>query len=232
MNKILRLCCLIALSILPFSAVKSQANLLSGKKIGVYISSKAVTYGQPYYLPIAQFVTQEDDAAWNGKLKSEFLISLGWMFCQQLQPLAEADSIYFMNADLPLGRAIQEAYDPILGSISKGNTVLDELDFVLVLDEFTLETRNHRSVYIRSNRMITEDIPIKTVASRMSLFDLKSPDFVIRTSVCLDDQTSPAPQGWHFDMLRSSSPLGKFLSKVFSTWWDLMLSGERSTCGE
>ena len=230
MNPFLRFSFVVSIFLLGFSSVSAQANLLAGKKVGVYFSSRAVTYGQSFYLPIAQFVTQEDNAAWNGKLKSEFLINLGWMFCQQLQPLADADSVYFMNADLPLGRAMQEAYDPVLSSISRDQAYLKELDFVLVLDEFELATRNHRSVYIRSNRMITEDIPIKTVASRMSLFDLKSPDFVIRTNVCLDDQTSPAPQAWHFDMLRSSSALGKFLSKVFSTWWDLMLSGERSSC--
>lgn len=208
----------------------AQANLLDGKKVGVYISAKAVTYGDVYYLPIAQFVTQDDEAAWNGKLKSEFLIRMGWMLTEQLQGLSLADTVYFMNADLPLGSSMQEAYDPIEERLTKVTPSMSELDFVLILDQFSLQTRNHRSVYIRSNRMVTENIPIRVVDGRLTLFDLRNPDLILHTSVCYDEQTSAAPPEYHFDFHNRDSAMGGFLGKVFSTWWELMLNGERSNC--
>ena len=219
------------LSLLAFAQTAlGQANLLSGKTVGVYISSRAVTYGENFYLPIAQFVTQEDDAAWNGRLKSEFLVKLGWMVTGQLQELAEADTVFFMNADLPMGRAMQTAYDPETRELNLNEEALKNLDVVLVLEELAMETRNHRSVYIRSNRMITENIPIKTASCQLALFDLHNSELKLDTRVCLDDMNTPAPGFWHFDFYRSTSGMGKFLSKVFSTWWELMLAGERSSC--
>ncbi len=212
--------------------VPAQADLFTNANIGVYISSRAVSYDEKFYLPIAQFVTQDDDAAWNGRLKSEFLIRMGWMFTEQLQPLVVADTVYFMNADLPMGRTMQEAYNPDLHTLNRNADALRNLDFVLVLDEFDMATRNHRSVYIRSNRMITEDIPIKTASFRVSMFDMSNQQKSIDTQVCLDDMNTPNPTYWHFDFFRSTSGMGKFLSKVFSTWWDLMLAGERSSCQE
>lgn len=232
MTRFLRFCGLLSLMLCLTLPTFAQANLLNQKKIGVYISSRAVTYGQDYYIPIAQFVTQEDDAAWNGRLKSEFLIRMGWMLTEQLQGLSDADTVYFMNADLPMGKAMQESYDPILGTIDARNERLQDLDFIVVLDEFDMTMRIHRSVYIRSNRMVSENIPIKTGSFQMTLFDLSNPDLVLNTRVCLDDQKTPKPSSWHFDMLKDSSAMGKFLSKVFSTWWDLMLMGERSSCEE
>lgn len=232
MTRFLRLCGILMAMLGMTTSAFAQANLLTNQKIGVYISSRAVSYGQDFYIPIAQFVTQEDDAAWNGRLKSEFLIRMGWMLSEQLQGLSEADTVYFMNADLPMGRAMQEAYDPILGTMDMRNERLRDLDFIVILDEFEMNMRIHRSVYIRSNRMVSENIPIKTASCQMTLFDLSNPDLVLNTRICLDDQKTPNPAIWHFDMLKDSSAMGKFLSKVFSTWWDLMLMGERSSCGE
>lgn len=210
----------------------AQANLLADKNVGVYFSSRAVSYEQEFYLPIAQFVTQDDDAAWNGRLKSEFLIRLGWMLTEQLQTTAEADSVYFMNADMPMGRAMQEGYQPESGDLDRSRKELETLDFVLVLDEFDMDTRIHRSVFIRSNKMVSENIPIKTASFRMRMFDMSNEELVLSKRVCMDDQNTPRPSYWHFDFFRTTSGMGKFLSKVFSTWWELMLSGESSNCAE
>ncbi len=208
-----------------------QGQSLAGKRIGLYISSKAVTYGQDYYLPIAQFVTREDDAAWSGKLKSEFLITMGWLLSEQLQPLAQADTVYFLNADLALGRAMQEAIQEESGRFVPGEALRESLDMVVILDEFALNIRNHRSVYIRSNRMITENIPIKTLRGSLSVIDLSAPGQPASTSFCLDDQTTPAPAA-HFDFHAATSPMGRFLSKGFSLWWQLLAAGEAGNCGE
>lgn len=183
-------------------------------------------------MPIAQFVTQDDDAAWNGRLKSEFLIRLGWMLTEQLQLRAGADSVYFMNADMPMGSAMSEGYQAEEGILDRSKAELAVLDFVLVLDEFDMDTRIHRSVFIRSNKMVSENIPIKTASFRMRIFDMNNEELVLSTRVCIDDQNSPKPATWHFDFFRNTSAMGKFLSKVFSTWWELMLSGERSNCSE
>lgn len=216
--------------LLPSSGLFAQADLLADKNVGVYFSSRAVSYEQEFYLPIAQFVTQEDDAAWNGRLKSEFLIRLGWMLTEQLQEVAGADSVYFMNADMAMGRAMQEGYQHEEGVLDRSKEDLQALDFVLVLDEFDMDTRIHRSVFIRSNKMVSENIPIKTASFQMRMFDMDNEELVLSTRVCLDDQNSPIPAKWHFDFSRTTSGMGKFLSKVFSTWWELMLAGESNNC--
>lgn len=232
MKEISQVMCLAAVMLLSSSSALAQANLLADKNIGVYFSSRAVSYEQEFYLPIAQFVTQEDDAAWNGRLKSEFLISLGWMLTGQLQETAGADSVYFMNADMTLGRAMSEGYQAEEGILDRNTEALKQLDFILVLDEFDMDTRIHRSVFIRSNKMVSENIPIKTASFRMRIFDMDNEELVLSTRVCLDDQKTPRPSYWHFDFYRTTSPMGKFLSKVFSTWWELMLAGESSNCPE
>lgn len=212
--------------------VSAQANLLAGKTVGVYISSKAVVYPTDYYIPIAQFVTRDNDAAWNGRLKAEFLIRMGWLLSEQLGALSEADTVLFLNADLPRGRAMQAAYDPVLNRISPGEEALDDVNFIIVLDHMDLDVRLHRSVFIRSNRMITERIPIKKVHCRLTLFDLASPDLVLPTEVCLDDMNDKNPPEWYFDFYRQESKLGQFLSKIYTQWWAQMLTGERSNCEE
>lgn len=223
---------MVAALLLPSISSFAQANLLTGKNIGVYFSSRAVSYEQEFYLPIAQFVTQDDEAAWNGRLKSEFLIRMGWMLTEQLQETANADSVYFMNADMPMGRAMQEGYQAEDGILDRSKEELELLDFVLVLDEFDMDTRIHRSVFIRSNKMVSENIPIKTASFRMRMFDMNNEELVLSTRVCIDDQNTAGPANWHFDFFRTTSGMGKFLSKVFSTWWELMLTGENSNCSE
>lgn len=218
--------------LLTSSVTFAQANLLADKNIGVYFSSRAVSYEQEFYLPIAQFVTQDDEAAWNGRLKSEFLIRLGWMLTEQLQSTAGADSVYFMNADMPMGRAMQEGYQSEAGILDRNREEMEVLDFVLVLDEFDMDTRIHRSVFIRSNKLVSENIPIKTASFRMRMFDMNNEELVLSTRVCIDDQNTPGPANWHFDFFRTTSGMGKFLSKVFSTWWELMLTGDSSNCSE
>lgn len=232
MKGIYRDICVAGFLLLFSTSVMAQANLLTDKNIGVYFSSRAVSYEQAFYLPIAQFVTQDDEAAWNGRLKSEFLIRLGWMLTEQLQETAGADSVYFMNADMPMGRAMSEGYQAEDGKLDRSREELEVLDFVLVLDEFDMDTRIHRSVFIRSNKMVSENIPIKTASFRMRMFDMNNEELVLSTIVCMDDQNTPRPSYWHFDFFRTTSGMGKFLSKVFSTWWELMLAGEGSNCSE
>ena len=209
----------------------AQANLLSEKTVGVYISSKAFSYPDDFYLPISQFLTLDDDRSWVGRMKAEFIIRMGWMFTEQLQQLAGADTIYFLNADLRMGRAFQRIYDPDQSTITRPTEDLAELDMVLVVNPYTLRSRMHRSVFIRSNRMITERITVKTSQFTITLFDLHNTSLVLPTQSCLDDQKGPNPN-WHFDFYRNKSAMGKFLSKGFSQWWDQMLEGNRDNCTE
>ena len=209
--------------------VCAQADLLRGKTVGVYFSSKAFSYPDEFYLAISQFLTLDDDRSWIGQMKAEFMIRLGWMYIEQLQEVAETDTVYFLNAELGMGRAFQRIYDAENATIGKPGEDLAELDLVLVINPFSIQSRIHKSVFIRSNRMITERIPVKTCQFNITLFDLHNPSLVLPTEICLDDQSGPKPE-WHFDFYMQKSSMGKFLSKCFSQWWAQMLNGERSNC--
>ena len=220
---------ILIISVFGFSHTIAQADLLHHKTIGVYISSKTFSYPDEFYLPISQFLTLDDDRSWVGQMKAEFMIRLGWMYIEQLQALAQADTVYFLNAELGMGKAFQQIYDVENNIIGKPGEELAELDMVLVINPFTIQSRMHKSVFIRSNRMITERVPIKTCQFTVTLYDLHNLSLTLPTSICIDNQKSPNP-AWHFDFHLQKSSMGKFLSKCFSQWWAQMLTGERNNC--
>lgn len=209
------------------TSANGQAGLLDGKKIGLYLSSTHFQFDESYNIPVSQFLRVEEDRSQLGQLRSEFMIRLGEMFSRQLDSLSGADTVVFLNSDPGRIRAFRDAYDSEQDSLLRSPKI--GLDFVLVISEFDLQTRIHKSVYIQSNRMITDRIPIMVSRLRITLTDLQNPELRLPVRSCFDDQTSSKPK-ISFDFYAAGSPLGKFLSHSFSRWWDLMVAGEREGC--
>lgn len=222
-----RLVFLLLLAVFPW-ALQAQSIATQPSRLGLYLSSKGFEYSESLYLEISQFLTLDDDRSAAGRMKSEFIIRLGWMLCEQIQRLSGADTVYFLNADLAMGRAWQGTYQPGQARLS-GKPVLDSLDQVLVINPFHLSTRTQRSVYIRSNRMITDRIPVKKVSFQVLAFDPARQQLTTQVDICMDDLRSPKAPA-HFDLFEQGSPLGKFLSKSFSQWWEMRLQGQFSNC--
>jgi len=214
----------------PFcKSLNAQDLNKNGQDIGLFISSKHFSYSEDFYKEISQFLTLDDDRSWVGKMKSEFIIRMGWLLQEQIQQLEKTDTLYFMNAEPKLGRALLDTYDFEQRRYHTQHKNLQDLKKIYVLNSFEIRTRKHRSVYIRSNRMITEYIPVMVISLNMSVFDPKNPAQAVQTEVCFDAQTSTTEESY-FDLHASRSKIGKLLSDSFSQWWSQLINDIPSNC--
>ncbi|MDX2247828.1 MAG: hypothetical protein SF052_13670 [Bacteroidia bacterium] len=211
-------------------ATFGQNEILKGKQVGFYISSNDFLIPEEQNIAITQFLTIGEDRSYAGKLKAEFMIRIGWLFSEQLQILSGADSIHFLNADLPKGKAIQESWDAERNRLVRPGEPLQELDYVLVLSPFSLTTRIHKSVFIRSNRMVTDRITVRMTDMKITQFQISDPTSPRNYHICFDEQTSEKPVETYFDFYREKSPMGKYLSLLFSRWWGAFLIERPEFC--
>lgn len=223
------ICCLwVGCHALSLSA-QGQPAPLRGQKVGVFISAKATRYATPFFIEVAQFLKQEEDRSNVGKMKSEFIIRMGWLFTEQLQELSGADTVYFLNGDLKKGRAFLAAYDSATQTLIRPGEALQALDLVLVLEPFHIDARKHRSVYVASNKLVTRYIPVKQADFSLVALRMEQPRNPKPTRVCYDDLNDKRSE-LYFDFLKGESKMGMFLSEVFSQWWAQWQMGEAGTC--
>ncbi len=199
-----------------------------GKRISVFISSKTSHYTEPFVLPVTQFLKIEEDRSWTGDLKAEFLIRIGEVFCEELQELTQADTVIFLNADLNRGQQFLANYDQERQQLVSSQGLSDS-DALLIIQDFSLKNRLERSVFIRSNRMFSEKIPVKQAELNILAFSSGKTLPAKTFTICRDEKIS-AKVPLHFDFYNSQSKLGKFLSQVFSIWWEMDLQNVSSNC--
>jgi hypothetical protein len=202
---------------------------LSGQKVGLYISSKGVTIDNAFNLHMAQFLKQEEDRSGTGRIKTEFIIRVGTLLADQLQALTQADTVIFLNGDLQYGAAFQQAWDPEQARIAYADEGLQDLDMVVVLDTFEMDARIHNSVYIRSNKMITERIPVKVTRLRLNWADPTQTRQLTPQYVCFDEISSPAPRP-AVQFGADNTAMGQYLNRLFSQWWAQAAEGVPGAC--
>lgn len=229
-------CLLLIVLLFDWNGVSAKSeNLmpsLQGKKVGVYVSSKGFSFDQGLDMQVTQFLTIGEDRSYVGRLKPELMIRLGWLLTEQIQALSLADTVHFLNADPPRGFAFREIYDIESNRIQKTDAeALKDIDYVLVINEFELAYRFHRSSFIRSNRMVTERITVKTTSLSLTTFSLGQSQQGSSIKVCYDDQKNEKPPK-HFDFYQQNSPMGRYLGFVFSQWWEQWLNKVPSNCPE
>ncbi len=223
------ICCLWFGSHACLLSAQGQHAPLRGQKVGVFISAKATRYDTPFFIEVAQFLQQEEDRSNVGKMKSEFIIRMGWLLTEQLQALSGADTVYFLNGDLKKGRAFLAAYDSATQTLIRPGEALQALDWVLVLQPFHIDSRKHRSVYVASNKLVTRYTPVKQADLSMVALRMDQPRNPKPTRVCYDDLNHER-QELYFDFLKGESKMGMFLSEVFSQWWAQWQLGENGHC--
>lgn len=214
------------------SPLTAQPYSLQGKSVGVYISSKDFEFTELLNMQVTQFLTIGEDRSYAGRLKPELMIRLGWLWTEQLPALAEADTVHFLNADPPRGYAFREGYDPLTNQF--GGTVpeaLQDVDVVLVLNFFEMKLRAHKSTFVRSNRMIIEKINVKTTSLEITPFLIGEQKRLAPVRVCFDEQKDKNPPV-HFDFYQEQSPMGKYLGRLFSNWWEQWQNSGESNCPE
>ena len=225
------LCCLFIFSITALSTLNAQEIDKNKSNYGLFISSKNFAYSEDFYKEISQFLTIDDDRSWVGQMKQEFIIRMGWMLQEQIQKLQEADTLFFLNAEPALGRAFLDSYDFESLRFSNSSAELEGLKKIYVLNSFEINMRKHRSVYIRSNKMYTEYIPIMVLSFNIGEIDLENGGKMTQTEVCFDAQKSTT-NAKYFDLYSNKSEVGKLLSKSYSQWWSQLLNGIPSNCVE
>ncbi|MEM6767432.1 MAG: hypothetical protein AAF824_15970 [Bacteroidota bacterium] len=208
-------------------STSGQTNF-QGKKISVFISSKTSAYTEPFVFPVTQFLKIEEDRSWTGDLKAEFLIRLGELFCAELQEITQADTVIFLNADINRGQQFLANYDLERRKLVSEKGMSDS-DHLLIIQDFTLKNRLERSVFIRSNRMYSEKVPVKQAELRILAFSQGNTQPLKTFSVCRDERNSGKVSS-HFDFYNAQSKLGDFLSQVFSNWWEMDKQNLLSNC--
>lgn len=194
---------------------------LASKKVGLYISSKAVSFTDAYHIGINQFLSIGEDRSWNENQKTEFLIRLGNRLAAEIQAVSQADTVIFLNANPVLGRSFQQ-----MGSAELFETSV--LDAVVSIDRLELEEREERLTYIRSNQL-----RVRKVYHKVAHLDMQThlPTQNRLDRVCWD-QGKKTKEATGLDMFQKDSPLGEFLSSVFSTWWNALTYQKPSECGK
>ncbi|MBP6721383.1 MAG: hypothetical protein KA239_03610, partial [Bacteroidia bacterium] len=94
---------------------------------------------------------------------------------------------------------------------------------------FILGSYKTSSVYSRSNRIITEQVVVKTARIRMELFDARTGARRFVFESCIDDRKT-AVKDIAFEFHMQSSRTGRFLAKLFTLAVQNMNQGVQNNC--
>ena len=202
------------------SIIHAQQVELRHKQVGVYLSSKAVSFSEEYHIWINQFLSLENDRSWEENQKTEFLIRLGQRWAQEVQRVSGADTVIFLNGDLELGKTFLAEGPQAL--VDQGR-----VEVVLSLDSLRLKVRRERVSFIRSNRLLVSKRTIRHANLHTSLYQKgQEPQY---NHTCFDEFLHKFPPEL-LNFYTETSALGKFCTAVYSRWWLELYAGEKSRC--
>jgi hypothetical protein len=206
---------------------------LRGKRVAVYFSKKHFSFDDNYRIPLSQFIKSDagDAAAEIEDIKLQTLVALGTLFSQQLRAPSQADSVYFLNEFPALAQAFMEHYSSDDHALDGLGSSFEGTDYILVVSPFILGSYKTSSVYSRSNRIITEQIVVKTARIRIELFAPQTGQRMHVFETCIDERKTPVPT-IYFEFHIQSSRTGQFLARLFSLTLDNMNKGVVSSCPE
>jgi hypothetical protein len=212
------------------SAVKLKGQPAPGKTLAVYISGSQFSYSEDYYLPIAQFLKLGEDRSWGESEKAELLIRVGERLCDELQQSGKWDSVFFLNGEPRLAKAFLDNWEA--GRQKLGSQVLPETaaSEILVIEGIELSVRASNSVFIRSNRIISEKKRFFIGEMHFSMYDVQSGTLGIRTRTCMEEKYN-GDVPLILDLFATESRLGNYLSRLFSRFWLQLTEGASGNCG-
>lgn len=210
--------------------VNSGTLPLRGKRVAVYFSKKHFSFDDNYRIPLSQFIkSDEGKDAEIENIKLQTLVALGTLFSQQLEQPSQADSVYFLNEFPSLAQAFIDQYSSDDHSLGAIGSAFSGTDYILVVNPFILGSYKTSSVYSRSNRIITEQVVIKTARIRIELFEPQSGQRMHVYETCIDDRKTVV-KDLFFEFHMQSSRTGRFLSKLFSLAVQNMNNGIENSC--
>ena len=229
--KLISICIFILASCQVLRAQDAQGEYpLRHKRIAVYFSKKHFTFDDNYRIPLSQFIkSDEGKEAEIENIKLQTLVALGTLYSVQMKQPCEADSVYFLNEFPDLASVFQDHYSSDEHTMTPLGIKFKGTDYVMVLSPFVLGSYKTSSVYTRSNRIITEQIVVKTARVRIELFDPSTGQRMHVYETCIDDRKT-AVKNLCFDFHMQYSRTGQFLAKLFSLAIQNMNAGMASNC--
>lgn len=109
-------------------------------------------------------------------------------------------------------------------------TAFQGTDYILVVNPLILGSYKTSSVYSRSNRIITEQVVVKTARIQLELFDPKTGMRKFAFETCMDERKNP-PKKSVFEFHMEASRTGRFLANLFSLAVQNMNAGIKTNCG-
>ena len=210
----------------------AQVPDFSNKRIAIYFSMKNFRFDDSYFMALSQFVkANEGKDKVVERLKTETLVILATHLTRQLKEVSGADSVYFLNEFPNEAGTFMQAYSQSENSLSPIQLGLEGTDFVLVINPMILGSYKTSSVFVRSNRIYTDQIAIKTARMALDIFHPASGLRLVSTDVCLDENKTRIPEKI-FDFKNADSPTGTFLAKLFSQGYYQLKEGIQSNCSD
>jgi hypothetical protein len=203
---------------------------LKDKTVAVFFSKKQFTFDDTYRIPLSQFIrSDQGEDTEIEDIKLQTLVALGTLFSQQLQSPAGADSVYFLNEAPNLAREFIQNFSSDENLLAPLGKAFLQTDYILVLNPITLSSYKTSSVYSQSNRIITQQIVVKTAHVVLSLFDPRSGERRFSFECCIDDRKTKVGMPF-FEFHMRSSRTGQFLAKLFSLAVTMMNEGTQNNC--
>ena len=215
-----------------FSAAQAQSSQLplKGKRVAVYFSSRQFDFDDSYRIPLSQFIkSDEGDKAEIEDIKRQTLIALGRLFSEQLQAPTQADSVYFLNENPELGKTFIDRYDSDERTLESLGPKFAGTDLVLIVNPLNLTSYKTSSVYSRSNRIITDQITVKTARMSLEVFSPSTGQRLTVAETCMDERKTQVAANY-FDLHMKSSKTGQFLGKLFTLAVQNLNEGKASNC--
>lgn len=222
---------LLGVCLMAMSTLSAQEPYYSwkGMQIGVFVRSSAFTVDEQFNLKIGQFLQQGEDRSFVGDLNRELIIQMGELLCQEIQRVSQADTVYFLNGQPEMARGLQQGLNTRNMELSAAPQSIQGLDQIWVISPFHIGSRIHKSVYIRSNRMYTERIPVEVLQFEMHGYKPAELSYHRVEKVCFDRMQHRVGTRY-MDLFERQSQFGQFLSDGFSQWWAQWEFREVSNC--
>lgn len=214
------------------SAAHAQSPLfpLKGKRVAVYFSRKQFNFDDNYRIPLSQFIKADEGQLTEIEdIKRQTLVALGRLFSEQLRIPAQADSVYFLNENPDLGKVFIDHYDSEEGALEPLGPGFAGTDYVLIVNPLDLTSYKTSSVYSRSNRIITDQVVVKTARMSLEVFSPATGQRLTRAETCMDERKTSVTANY-FDLHMKASKTGQFLGKLFTLAVQNLNEGKASNC--
>ena len=193
-----------------------QLDMLSHKTIAVYFSKRQFGFDEEFNTALTQLLLKKNGDDYIVRdLKLETLILMGERTTQGLPTLTHADSSWFLNGNPEAAKIFMNAFNADSQNLKPLDGPFEGTDYVLVISGVNLGHYKTSSVYVKSNRILTESIQHSTGRVNVQLFHAKNGMLVFSGESCLDEKNIDNREAG-IDLFCDTSPAGKFLSALIT----------------